>query len=156
MLGVEDSSTCGDAFATWGVAQETEIGCKKCDFEGCPRCDLGPIDPILPYQNLGFRRSRVGSISKFQICRFDSSASRGFSVANLFTRNQPELNPADSALRLVQINVWSGSTYELDWAKRDFKSYETPQHRELRFESLVTQVSAIEVTKRRDDKETCG
>ena len=50
--------------------------------------------------------------------------------------------PSD-ALRIVQINVWSGSTYELKWSSLDFASFETPAHRSLRFESLVTQLKIL-------------
>jgi hypothetical protein len=85
LLGEADSSTCGDRWATWGVPPE--IGCKKCDFEGCGRCDLGIYeDTPKPYAERGFSRSCVDSIQSVQICRFDSNVCRGYSSATLFTR----------------------------------------------------------------------
>lgn len=85
LLGEADSSTCGDAWATWGVVPI--YGCRKCEFEGCGRCDLGVYeDTVKGYVGLGFRREEVEAIEEVQICRFDSSEFRGYSSAYLFAR----------------------------------------------------------------------
>ena len=47
-------------------------------------------------------------------------------------------------LRLLQLNVWSGSTYELDWDARQFSSYETPSDAETRYSSLLALVKKHE------------
>jgi hypothetical protein len=47
-------------------------------------------------------------------------------------------------LRLVHINVWSGSTYEMDWKVLRFVPYEASARREARFESLVQQLRELD------------
>lgn len=87
LLGEADSSTCGDLWATWGVLPP--VGCARCDFEGCGRCDTGlDEDSVAPFKEDGFARASLESVAHFQICRFDSAAARGFSSAVVFTRQQ--------------------------------------------------------------------
>ena len=89
LLGEADSSTCGDLWATWGVLPP--VGCARCEFEGCGRCDTGlDEDSVAPYKEDGFARASLESVAHFQICRFDSAAARGFSSAVVFTRQRLE------------------------------------------------------------------
>jgi len=41
------------------------------------------------------------------------------------------------SLKLLQLNVWSGSTYNLNWSKLDFDSYEQPSQTKARYQSMV-------------------
>ena len=85
LLGEADSSTCGDGWATWGVLPIA--GCRRCQYEGCARCDYGlDEDSVPPFRAQGFARVDLGPISDVQICRFDSAAVRGFSSAVAFTK----------------------------------------------------------------------
>ena len=77
------SSTCGDGWATWGVLPPNaeEYGLDE--------------DSTAPYRADGFERRDLGAISDVQICRFDSTAARGYSRAVLFTRREPERDEDD-------------------------------------------------------------
>jgi len=49
----------------------------------------------------------------------------------------------NSTLSLLQLNAWSGSTYELNWSVRNFTSYETPDQIEARYQSTLSQITAL-------------
>ena len=74
LIGESDSSTCGDAWGTWGVPPERaeEYGIYD--------------DTPAPYEADGFVRSELDEISEWTVCRFDSKAARGFSRAVGFRR----------------------------------------------------------------------
>ena len=76
LLGEADSSTCGDAWATWGVLPPNhyEYGLEE---------DTPP-----PHAQEGFVRTELESVSRWQVCRFDSALERGFSTAVAFERVQ--------------------------------------------------------------------
>ena len=48
-----------------------------------------------------------------------------------------------SALTLLQLNCWSGSTYNLNWKKKCFDSYEDPAKTEARYQSTIKQIRGL-------------
>ena len=90
LLGEADSSTCGDAWATWGVLP--------------PRYDEYGLeeDSPKPYEADGFIRSALPDVARWTICRFDSMAARGFSSCVAFSRAStlPPLDPSPRAAPL--------------------------------------------------------
>lgn len=85
LLGEADGAACGDLWATWGVLPA--VGCARCGGEGCERCDTGlDEDSVAPHVEEGFARAELGAVQRYQLCRFDSAAARGFSSAVAFTR----------------------------------------------------------------------
>ena len=92
LLGPPDGSESGDAWATWGAVPP--LGCARCggDPDGCERCDHG-IEPGArpPHANDGFVRAPLDGVARWQVCRFDSAAARGFSSAVEFTRTEGSL-----------------------------------------------------------------
>jgi hypothetical protein len=86
LIGEADSSTCGDAWATWGVVPK--IGCKKCDFEGCGRCDLGIYENTEKPWGGEWRRRTSVKAEGYSLCRFDSvwKDTGGFSKVVVFER----------------------------------------------------------------------
>ena len=93
LLGERDGSTCGDGWATWGLVPDNgyEYGLDD--------------DSPKPYAADGFVLTELADVSRWQICRFDSAAARGFSTAVAFTRadhherlaRQQALREADDA-----------------------------------------------------------
>ena len=75
LLGAIDSSTCGDEWATWGVLSEKLVDEYGLDEGSAP-----------PYEADGFVRAELDAVAAAQLCRFDSSAARGFSSAVAFGR----------------------------------------------------------------------
>jgi len=75
LVGIANTSTCGDEWATWGVV-------------GDDGDDYGLDSDSIPTYEEGhcFVRKNIDSISKWQICRFDSSVCRGFSSTVSFLR----------------------------------------------------------------------
>ena len=87
LLGEADGAACGDLWATWGVLPA--VGCARCGSDGCERCDTGlDEDSVAPYIDDGFARAELPGVQRYQLCRFDSAAARGFSSAIAFTRVQ--------------------------------------------------------------------
>lgn len=78
LLGVADSSTCGDAWTTWGVlpSNAEEYGLDE--------------DTLCPHFQDGFQRCLLEEVARWQICRFDSTAFRGFSCAVSFVRSSAQ------------------------------------------------------------------
>ena len=76
LLGEKDSSTCGDAWATWGVLPDNyyEYGLDE--------------DSPAPHAAEGFERVECEEVLRWQICRFDSAAARGFSSTVAFVRKE--------------------------------------------------------------------
>jgi endonuclease/exonuclease/phosphatase family metal-dependent hydrolase len=50
----------------------------------------------------------------------------------------------DEPLSLLQINVWSGSKYDILWSSRTFDSFETPEYHNQRFEALIKGIRTID------------
>jgi len=75
LLGASDSSTCGDEWATWGVLSEKLVEEYGLDEGSVP-----------PYEADGFVRAELDAVAAAQLCRFDSSAARGYSTAVAFGR----------------------------------------------------------------------
>ncbi len=44
----------------------------------------------------------------------------------------------------LHLNVWSGSTYELDYLKGSFRYYESPERREQRYRNLVREIRRLQ------------
>lgn len=66
LLGVRDSSVCGDAWATWGKAAQELIE------------DYGlPEDAKPPYEEAGWHQKPLPLLSQMTLCRFDTNSSRG-------------------------------------------------------------------------------
>lgn len=85
LVGPSDSATCGDVWATWGKVPE--IGCARCGFEGCERCDYGLDESTAkPFARDGWLRTECEHVHAFQICRFDSRVARGFSTCVCFSK----------------------------------------------------------------------
>jgi len=90
LVGEKDSGTCGDAWGTWGRCPP--LGCRRCEFDmdGCERCYFGiEEDTPKPWENDGFIRQEpelLEAVSRWQLCRFDSTVATGFSTTVVFSR----------------------------------------------------------------------
>ena len=100
LLGEADSSTCGDAWATWGILPQNwyEYGLDE--------------DSLPPYVSDGFVRQQCEEVARWQICRFDSHAARGFSTASLFVRLS-----ALEAQKAAEAEAAAEETLEQSWAR---------------------------------------
>ena len=76
LLGVPDSGTCGDEWATWGVL-----------FDNCEEYGIDE-DSVPPYREDGYTREALPDVAQWQACRFDSAAARGFSDCQSFYRGK--------------------------------------------------------------------
>lgn len=84
MIGESDGDNCGDSWSTWGILPE--------DAE-----DYGLDEQsVAPFRKDGWKRLDLESVSKHQICRFDSAVCRGFSCTVAFTRST-SFDAADAA-----------------------------------------------------------
>ena len=59
------------------------------------------------------------------------------------SKGQAGESPQDK-LRLLQVNVWSGSTYEIDWRTLTFISYESPSETEKRYQTLLRRCKKLD------------
>lgn len=114
LLGEADSSTCGDEWATWGIVPPN--GDEYAIYEDTPKA----------FEADGFVRAPLESVSRWQVCRFDSAAVRGFSAAVCFTRRDaPSLvdaadgaTPAAPAEDLLnQDTIADGESLEASWER---------------------------------------
>ncbi len=53
------------------------------------------------------------------------------------------MTPTSPPLRLVQINVWSGSKYTVNWSTLTFDSYESPSQTATRYSSLLSSLRSL-------------
>ena len=100
LLGEADSSTCGDGWATWGQLP--------------PNAEEYGLDESSPAPHAadGWRRVACGEVSAHQICRFDSSAARGFSSCVAFVRGGAAEGHEEPASRSASDEPASGSASE--------------------------------------------
>eukprot|EP01043_Picozoa_sp_COSAG02_P056907 COSAG02_NODE_6823_length_3342_cov_2.131977_2_plen_273_part_00 len=84
LIGEPDGDNCGDSWSTWGVLPEDaeEYGLDE--------------RSVAPFRKDGWERRNLESVSKHQICRFDSAVCRGFSRTVAFTKSG-SFDAADAA-----------------------------------------------------------
>ncbi len=59
--------------------------------------------------------------------------------------NEEQANDSPQAkLRLLHVNVWSGSTYEIDWGTLTFISYESRRETEKRYQTLLKRCKKLD------------
>jgi len=80
LIGVRDTSVCGDAWATWGKATQELVE------------DYGlPEDAKPPYEEAGWHRKALPLLSQMTLCRFDTNGSaEGCSHVVSFRRGKEE------------------------------------------------------------------
>lgn len=101
--------------------------------------------PSLSELSLGLLVAVAGAVVIDVLLSFGPRVVRAIKVENENDDDEDKASVEQTkSLRLLQVNVWSGSTYEIDWSKLKFAMYEPPAATERRYEILLRRIRELD------------